>query len=217
MIAKMKIVFCLVCFVSGVALSHPAKKQLEIFTKYLLDFKWVEEGENKKITKADVEKNRVGSKKAIAVIDLKTISSRALGKKVWTKMGKAKQKKFVKTLRRLVVLNAFPRSGRFLKKVEYKFSNAKVLKGVATVRQTVTIKGDEENPEDTEMLIDYSFEKIGSTWRVTNVAFDEVSLVETYSNQFANIINKKGLSGLLSLMENKKKELEEEYGKVFPE
>ena len=216
MCTRVSVFFCLISFLLGASSEHPAKKQLKVFTEYLKGFRGVEEGK-KKISKKEIEKNRVNSRKAIAIIDIQTISKRALGAGRWKKMGKAKQKGFLDTLKRLVVLNSFPRSGRFLNKVKYKFSSSKVVKGVSTIRQTVSIEGDEENPEETEMLIDYSFEKLGKTWKMTNVAFDEVSLVDTYSNQFANIINKKGYAGLFDLMNKKRKDLEEEYGTNFPE
>ena len=199
------------------AAKHPAKTELELFIDSILKIKVVDEGEKKKLTGAEIKDNREIGRRAIAIVDFQTISRRSLGLAVWKKMGKKKQEEFVSTLRRLVALNAFPRSGKFLRSVEASLSDVEPVKGVARIRQTATIKGDDENPEDTEMLIDYFFERTEKRWRIVNVAFDEISLLETYGNQFAAIIKKKGLSGLLGLMSKKKKELEAEYGAIIPQ
>jgi len=212
----MKIILLIVFIASSLfaGSGSGAKKQLETFLNYLKIIKGVE-GE-KKLTKNDIKKNKQISSKAIQIVDIYTMSKRSLGPKIWKKIGTQKQNNFVRTLRRLVALNAFPRSHRFLNKVSYNISQPKIKKVAVDLRQTVTIKGDDENPEDTEMLIDYTLEKRKGVWRLVNVSFDEVSLVDTYSNQFASIINKKGFSYLYSLMLKKKKELEKEYGSVIP-
>ena len=78
------------------------------------------------------------------------------------------------------------------------------------------IPGDDENPEDTKMYIDYFYEKSPNDWKLTNISFDDVSLIDTYLNQFASIISKKGFDHLYTLMVNKQKELEKEYGSIIP-
>lgn len=205
-------------FVCSANEKQTVKKELDGFVWLMKNIKGTEEGDKKPIlTKDEIKLNKKYSKQAISIVNFRSISRRSLGSKVWKKIGKKKQNEFVSVLTRLISLNAFARSSRFLRKTTQKYGEVKISKGVATLRQTVLIKGDDENPEDSEMLIDYFFEKSRGKWRISNVAFDEITpLVETYSNQFATIIKKKGYSHLVKLMRDKKKELEKEYGSIIP-
>lgn len=45
-------------------------------------------------------------------------------------------------------------------------------------------------------------------WRIYDVVTDEVSLVDTYADQFRQVIDKKGVEGLLASLKAKRKELE---------
>lgn len=171
---------------------------------------------SQKISEAQIKKNGEFAEKAISIVDIREILKQSLGD-TWSKIGKEKQKKIEGILRRLVVLNAFPRVSQFLSEYPYKIMTPEIENGKVLIRKIVTIKGDDESPEDTEMLVDYFFYKKDGQWFITNFSVDGISTVETFSNQFANIIQNKGFDELMSLMERKKEGLSEEYGTIIPE
>jgi ABC-type transporter MlaC component len=214
---KIKNLSLLLVFVSFSLYPSQKNEVKKVLTSFLDEIKAIKGMEKDiKPSSSDIKKNKILSNKALNKINFQYISRKSLGEKTWSKIGKTKQKMFIETLSRLIALNAFPRSNVFLNNVKSSFSDTIAKGNEIKIRQTVVIPGDEENPEDTNMFIDYFYQKDANSWKLTNLSFDDVSLIETYSNQFANIINKKSFDHLLSLMQNKKKELEKEYGSIIP-
>lgn len=63
-----------------------------------------------------------------------------------------------------------------------------------TVRTEVTL------PSQKPIPLDFSFEKIGSTWKVYDITVEGISFINNHRNQFGAEIRKDGIDGLIKSM-----------------
>jgi phospholipid transport system substrate-binding protein len=61
----------------------------------------------------------------------------------------------------------------------------------------VVVKTQINQPGGQPIPIDYSMEKVGAAWKVTDVLIDGVSLVTNYRSSFNSEIQKSGIDGLV--------------------
>ncbi len=85
--------------------------------------------------------------------------------------------------------------------------------------QVVQIKGTESQPDGTDAVvhsaivpsggqtipIDYSMEKMSDGWKVYDIRVDGVSLVTNYRSEFADIVRRNGVDGLIKALDDKRK------------
>ncbi len=84
--------------------------------------------------------------------------------------------------------------------------------------QTISIKPLREAPGETEVVVrteivgrgdpiqlDYRLEKVASGWKIYDLNVLGVWLVETYRTQFAQVINTKGVDGLIASLAERNK------------
>jgi phospholipid transport system substrate-binding protein len=85
--------------------------------------------------------------------------------------------------------------------------------------QVVQIRGTENQTGGTEAVvhsaivpsggqtipIDYSMEKMGDGWKVYDIRVDGVSLVTNYRSEFADIVRRNGVEGLIKALDDKRK------------
>ena len=90
--------------------------------------------------------------------------------------------------------------------------------------QVVQIKGTEETAGDPEAVvhtllvpsggqtipIDYNMEKMGTDWKVYDIKVDGVSLVTNYRSEFADVVRRNGLDGLIKALDDKRKAAEKQ-------
>lgn len=107
-------------------------------------------------------------------------------------------KKIKDDLTDLIRTIAYPRSGTFLKDSKYSYSKPQT-KG----NKTLVVQNTYLPKEDLELDIGYQWEKINGRWMITDITFDEDSIVQDYQNQFGRIISKNGVDGLLKKVETK--------------
>ncbi|MDE2623929.1 MAG: ABC transporter substrate-binding protein [Betaproteobacteria bacterium] len=88
--------------------------------------------------------------------------------------------------------------------------------------QVVQIKGTDAQPGDAEAVvhtlivpsggqsipIDYSMEKANDDWKVYDIRVDGVSLVTNYRSEFADIVRRNGVDGLIKALEEKSRAAE---------
>ncbi|MCX5786505.1 MAG: ABC transporter substrate-binding protein [Elusimicrobia bacterium] len=65
------------------------------------------------------------------------------------------------------------------------------------------VKTVARQPGQPPITIDYRMESAGETWQVFDVIIDGVSLVTNYRSQFASVIAKSGVDGLIKLLAEK--------------
>jgi phospholipid transport system substrate-binding protein len=68
------------------------------------------------------------------------------------------------------------------------------------------------NHENKDIPIKYKLVRVGDKWLVYDVRIEGVSLVLNYRNTYADIVEKKGIDGLLDQMAEKVKELKSDGG-----
>ena len=66
-----------------------------------------------------------------------------------------------------------------------------------TVRTEVTL------PNQKPIPLDFSFEKIGSNWKVYDITVEGISFINNHRNQFGAVIRKDGIDGLIKNMAEK--------------
>lgn len=102
--------------------------------------------------------------------------------------------RFTATFKRLIRLISYPDSGAFLRKTTLVYGAAK--------GKAVTVQASLE-AEDIDTEITFHWSKRGAAMKVVDVSFDDDSLIEDYQNQFGRLIKKKGVDGLLKLLDDR--------------
>lgn len=139
--------------------------------------------------------------KAETFVDFVELARRALGKE-WEKLSVKQREEFSTTMKELLrasyAQKAIGQSG-----AKVKYGKEQVTGNEAQVATTLQIKKD-------SFPVVYRLYRIDadSPWRIFDVITDEVSLMETYRDQFRKIISQKGYDGLLETLKRKRDELE---------
>jgi len=113
------------------------------------------------------------------------------------------RKRFVELFTRLLQATYLGRIEAYTnEKVEYR--GEKIRDSQAMVK-TVIIDGN------TEIPVDYKLreKQDGGSWRVYDVVIEKVSLIATYRSDYRAIVNKDGMTGLLTQIEEKIHSLEQ--------
>ncbi len=143
------------------------------------------------------------AERADEFIDFFELARRAMGDE-WGKLTKKQQDDFSATMKGLLRANYAQKAvsdGRGGAKVEY---GKELVEGnEATVETKLVIK------KDTFPVVYKLFRaEAKGAWRIYDVITDEVSLVDTYADQFRTVIGKKGFEGLLKSLKAKQEQLE---------
>jgi len=140
-------------------------------------------------------------------VDFAELARRAMGVE-WTKLNKKQQDDFSQTMKGLLRANYAQKAvkdgrGGAVAKVEY--GEEKIDGNEALVNTRLLVK------QDTYSVAYklYRPEAKGS-WRIYDVITDEVSLVSTYSDQFRQVMAKKGFDGLLKSLKTRQESLEKQ-------
>ncbi|HEX2824925.1 MAG TPA: ABC transporter substrate-binding protein [Burkholderiales bacterium] len=78
---------------------------------------------------------------------------------------------------------------------------------MSPVDTDVIVKSLIKQPTGQPVAVDYSMEKVGSTWKVYDVKIEGISLVENYRNTFNAEVQRTGVDGLIAALRNKNKAL----------
>ena len=150
------------------------------------------------------------AKKADEFIDFVELAKRALGDQ-WGKLNKKQQTDFADTMKGLLrasyAQKAIADTKHGTQNVQW--GAEKVEGDEATVPSTIVV-GKDRFPVSYKL---YRPDAKGS-WRIYDVITDDVSLVETYSDQFQKLISTKGFDGLLTTLKGRRDQLEKESKKI---
>lgn len=130
-------------------------------------------------------------------IDIDELGKHALGAE-WAKLKPEEQKSFLDKLHKMIEANYVKaQTGNLDYTVAYTGeSTDKAGNVVVKTELTAQKKG-----RPVTVKVDYTLIKQGTKLRAFDVITDDVSLVDNYGQQFKSIIDKKGFSGLLTLMD----------------
>ncbi len=148
------------------------------------------------LTSEEVKENDSLSYRALALLNIREISRKALGK-YWKKRSLTEQKVFIGLLSRMFIKEAFPNSGKF-------FSALKLIYGPSTINESkakvpLTVVHEREG----EINIDFHLQKYRDQWQVVDVDLDEISMRNNMRSQLYKVISKNNYPELVRRIKEK--------------
>jgi ABC-type transporter MlaC component len=140
------------------------------------------------------------------LIDFDALARSTLGRK-WDDLKPAERKRYVDALRGAMEANYLVKMGQAKAEDVVRVKTdivAEEKQGERTLVKT-TVKSGQDSA-----AIDYVMEKAPKGWRAVDVITEGVSLAETYREQVGKLLPKKGIDGVISALEKKRKALESE-------
>jgi len=144
----------------------------------------------------ELEKNKHLSSRALALLDLKEVSQKSLGK-YWGKRTSAEKSKFHDLLEKMFIKEAFPSSGKFFSKLKLVYGKTVMKKLQASVPITVIHK------KEGEISINFHLKNNDNRWQIVDVDLDEISMRNNLRSQFYKLIAKNGFQEVMRHMEEK--------------
>jgi phospholipid transport system substrate-binding protein len=150
----------------------------------------------KLLTPEEVEENDILSYRALALLNIREISRKALGK-YWKKRTLTEQKVFIDLLSRMFIKEAFPNSGKF-------FSALKLIYGQPTINKSkVNVPLTVVHEKEGEINIDFHLQKYHDQWQVVDVDLDEISMRNNMRSQLYKVISKNNYQELIRRIKEK--------------
>lgn len=150
----------------------------------------------KLLTPEEVEENDILSYRALALLNIREISRKALGK-YWKKRTLTEQKVFIDLLSRMFIKEAFPNSGKFFSALKLIYGQPTINKSKANVPLTVV------HEKEGEINIDFHLQKYGDQWQVVDVDLDEISMRNNMRSQLYKVISKNNYQELVRRIKEK--------------
>jgi len=150
----------------------------------------------KPLTPEEVKENDILSYRALALLNIREISRKALGK-YWKKRSLTEQKVFVDLLSRMFIKEAFPNSGKFFSALKLIYSQTTINESKANVPLTVV------HEKEGEINIDFHLQKYGDQWQVVDVDLDEISMRNNMRSQLYKVISKNNYQELVRRIKEK--------------
>jgi len=150
----------------------------------------------KPLTPGEVEENDILSYRALALLNIREISRKALGK-YWKKRSLTEQKVFIDLLSRMLIKEAFPNSGKFFSALKLIYSQTTIKESKANVPLTVV------HEKEGEINIDFHLQKYGYQWQVVDVDLDEISMRNNMRSQLHKVISKNNYQELVRRIKEK--------------
>ena len=150
----------------------------------------------KPLTPEEVKENDILSYRALALLNIREISRKALGK-YWKKRSLTEQKVFIDLLSRMFIKEAFPNSGKFFSALKLIYSQTTIKELKANVPLTVV------HEKEGEINIDFHLQKYGDQWQVVDVDLDEISMRNNMRSQLYKVISKNNYQELVRRIKKK--------------
>lgn len=179
--------------------AHAADPAVARTEAFIAAFKKVKAGD--KLSAADKKANE----KVFAELDQFMDFDALTNKPIEPRAAKftAKQKaQFTTDFKDLIRKIAYPDSGEFFREAKMKMGAPAEKAGATAVPIDAHLV-----KEDLRTQVELHWVKKGAQLKLVDVAFDGDSLIKDYQNQFARIIDKEGVAGLMKKVDEKKAEL----------
>ena len=150
----------------------------------------------KPLTPEEVKENDILSYRALALLNIREISRKALGK-YWKKRSLTEQKVFIHLLSQMFVKEAFPNSGKFFSALKLIYSQTTIKESKANVPLTVV------HEKEGEINIDFHLQKYRDQWQVVDVDLDEISMRNNMRSQLYKVISKNNYQELVRRIKKK--------------
>ena len=150
----------------------------------------------KSLSLEEVEENDILSYRALALLNIREISRRALGK-YCKKRSLTEQKVFIDLLGRMFIKEAFPSSGKFFSALKLIYGQTTINESKANVPLTVV------HEKEGEINIDFHLQKYRDQWQVVDVDLDEISMRNNMRSQLYKVISKNSYQELVRRIKKK--------------
>ncbi len=150
----------------------------------------------KPLSPEEIKENDVLSYRALALLDIRKISRKILGK-YWKKRTLTEQKVFIDLLSQMFIKEAFQNSGKFFSALELIYGQTTINKSQAKVPLIVV------HEKEGEIIIDFHLHKYHDQWQVVDVDLDKISMRSNLRSQLYKIISKNGYQELIRRMKKK--------------
>lgn len=150
----------------------------------------------KPLTPEEVKENDILSYRALALLNIREISRKALGK-YWKKRSLTEQKVFIDLLSQMFIKEAFPNSGKFFSALKLIYSQTTIKESKANVPLTVV------HEKEGEINIDFHLQKYRDQWQVVDVDLDEISMRNNMRSQLYKVISKNNYQELVRRIKEK--------------
>ena len=150
----------------------------------------------KPLTPEEVKENDILSYRALALLNIREISRKALGK-YWKKRSLTEQKVFIDLLSRMFIKEAFPNSGKFFSALKLIYGQTTINESKANVPLTVV------HEKEGEINIDFHLQKYRDQWQVVDVDLDEISMRNNMRSQLYKVISKNNYQELVRRIKKK--------------
>ena len=150
----------------------------------------------KLLSPEEIKENDVLSYRALALLDIRKISRKILGK-YWKKRTLTEQKVFIDLLSQMFIKEAFQNSGKFFSALELIYGQTTINKSQAKVPLIVV------HEKEGEIIIDFHLHKYHDQWQVVDVDLDKISMRSNLRSQLYKIISKNGYQELVRRMKKK--------------
>ena len=150
----------------------------------------------KPLTPEEVKNNDILSYRALALLNIREISRKALGK-YWKKRTLTEQKVFIDLLSRMFIKGAFPNSGKFFSALKLIYGQPTISESKANVPLTVV------HEKEGEINIDFHLQKYRDQWQVVDVDLDGVSMRNNMRSQLYKVISKNNYQELVRRIKEK--------------
>jgi len=150
----------------------------------------------KPLTPEEVKKNDTLSYRALALLNIREISRKALGK-YWKKRTLTEQKVFIDLLSQMFIKEAFPNSGKFFSALKLIYGQPTINESKANVPLTVV------HEKEGEINIGFHLQKHRDQWQVVDVDLDEISMRNNMRSQLYKVISKNNYRELVRRIKEK--------------
>ncbi len=126
--------------------------------------------------------------------DLTSMSQSVVGRRHWEESSPAMRQAFIREFTALVInVYSAPLLDYNGDKVQFLPLREGIEGQSRVVVQTIILR-----PTGQRIAVNYSLKNLGGTWKVYDFSIEGISMVASYRSQFAEVLETKGMSGLLA-------------------
>lgn len=135
-------------------------------------------------------------------LDMDLIARRVLGKQ-WRNASQAQRKAFQEAFTTLL-LRTYATAVKDYRGEQLHYLPAKQ----SASGRTIVVPTRLTRPDGSEVAIDYALADRGQGWKVYDVKVEDISLVLTYRSEYASVVEREGIDGLIALLQEKNRTAE---------
>lgn len=126
-------------------------------------------------------------------IDLNRMSMAVVGRQYWTSATPAQRSEFIKQFTHLVTSTYAAALASYDDDV-VKFYP---IRGDYSKSNTLTVRSMIVRRNGQKIAVDYNVVRNGDSWKVYDFSIENISMVQSYRSQFADVLSRQGMDGLL--------------------